>query len=105
MARVARVWCVRAPGSPSPLSQRSASETETVTYRRLFLPHFLLPEREFSPATPSLRAENRTPGKAGDGTPPPSRGIHVAPVRRQDHAGYIQTTSEIVPFHTRSPYP
>src|SRR5262249_1821117 len=43
------------------------------------LPHFSLPQREFFPGTPSLRAETRTPDKAGDGTTPPSGGHSCPP--------------------------
>src|SRR5207245_629656 len=40
----------------------------------VFLPHFSLPEREFFPGTPGLRAETSTPENAGDGTTPQSGG-------------------------------
>src|SRR4029453_11472806 len=59
------------------VARAPSSETETVTYTLLFPPHFFLPDREFSSATPSLRAETSTPGNTGDGTTPQSRGMHV----------------------------
>src|SRR5215471_1880893 len=45
---------------------------------RLYACHiFSLPQREFFPGTPSLRAETRTPGKAGDDTSTVSEAGHT----------------------------
>src|SRR5262252_3030027 len=96
MARIARVWCVRAPGSFAHPSERSAEHTapmEGLTPRQgtaicapssddrdcdrhAFIPttFFFLPPQEFFPASRSLRAETGVPGNAGHGPTPQAHG-------------------------------